>query len=65
MPRIFKESPHFIFQKILFGRYQYLVDMYSVSCVQMTDERWYLQSDLVSKLTIVSAVCLTMTLYTS
>ena len=31
----------------------------------MTDERWYLQLDLGSKFTIVSLVCLIMTLYTS
>ena len=39
--------------------------MYYVSWVQMIDERWYLQLDLGSKFTIVSLVCLIMTLYTS
>ena len=39
--------------------------MYYVSWVQMTDEGWYLQLELGSKFTIVSLVCLIMTLYTS
>jgi hypothetical protein len=39
--------------------------MYYVSWVQMTDERWYLQLDLGSNFTIVSLVCLIVTLYTS
>ena len=43
--------------KTFFGRYQYSVEKYSVSCVQMT-------RDGISKLTIVSLLCLTMALYT-
>ena len=35
---IFKDSSNFIFQKCIFGRYQRLVENYSVSCVQITKE---------------------------